>query len=63
LVNPILYDDKYLHGTRQVMTVLDVKDIRFMDITSDVISFIKQSADIMDNYYPGRVRRYYYYYY
>jgi threonine dehydrogenase-like Zn-dependent dehydrogenase len=39
------------------MTVLDVKDIRVSDVTTDVISFIKQSSDLIDNYYPGRVVR------
>jgi hypothetical protein len=35
------------------MTVLDVKGVSVSDITTDVISFIKQSSYIMDNYYPG----------
>lgn len=41
----------------QLMTILDVKDIRISDVTTDVISFIKQSSDIIDNHYPGRVVR------
>ena len=41
----------------KLMTILDVKDIKITDITTDVISFIKQSSDIVDNYYPGRVVR------
>ena len=37
----------------RMMTVLDVKGVSMSDITSDVISFIRQSSEIMDNYYPG----------
>ena len=37
----------------RMMTVLDVKGVNMSDITSDVISFIRQSSEIMDNYYPG----------
>ena len=37
----------------RMMTVLDVKGVRISDITTDVISFIGQSSEIMDNYYPG----------
>ena len=40
-----------------IMTVLDVKGISLSQITAETISFIKQSAEIMDSYYPGRVRR------
>jgi hypothetical protein len=38
----------------RMMTVLDVKGISISDITTDVISFIGQSSEIMDNYYPGK---------
>lgn len=38
----------------RMMTVLDVKGVSMSDITSDVISFIRQSSEIMDNYYPGK---------
>ena len=38
----------------RMMTVLDVKGIKISDITTDVISFIGQSSEIMDNYYPGK---------
>lgn len=41
----------------QIMTIVDVKGISLSDLTSDVISFIKQSSDIIDSYYPGRVKR------
>jgi hypothetical protein len=37
----------------RMMTVLDVKGVSVSDITTDVISFIKQSSEITDNYYPG----------
>lgn len=36
-----------------MMTVLDVKGVSVSDFTSDVIAFIKESTEIMDNYYPG----------
>lgn len=38
----------------RMMTILDVKGVGLSDITTDVISFIKQSSEIMDNYYPGK---------
>ena len=38
----------------RMMTVLDVKGVSMSDITTDVISFISQSSEIMDNYYPGK---------
>lgn len=38
----------------QMMTVIDVKGVSVRDITTDVISFIKQSTEIMDSYYPGK---------
>ena len=38
----------------RMMTVLDVKGVSISDITTDVISFIGQSSEIMDNYYPGK---------
>lgn len=41
----------------QLMTVLDVKGIRVADISTDVIKFIKQSSEITDSHYPGRVAR------
>jgi hypothetical protein len=41
----------------QLMTVLDVKGIGLGQVTVETISFIKQSAEIMDAYYPGKVRR------
>ena len=41
----------------KIMTILDVAGIRVSDINSDVISFIKQSSDIIDAHYPGRVTR------
>ena len=41
----------------KLMTVLDVKDIRVTEITADVITFIKQSSDLVDNHYIGRVTR------
>ena len=36
-----------------IMTVLDVKNVNVLDITANTISFIKQSAEIMDTHYPG----------
>lgn len=39
------------------MTVVDVHGISFRDLSTDVISFIKQNSDIIDNYYPNRVKR------
>ena len=44
----------------KMMTVLDVKGVSVSDITTDVISFIKQSTEIMDNYYPGTARHFYF---
>ena len=41
----------------RMMTVLDVKGVSVSDISTDVLSFIKQSSHIMDTYYPGRVAR------
>lgn len=40
-----------------IMTVVDVKDVRVADISVDVISFLKQSTEVMDLHYPNRVRR------
>jgi hypothetical protein len=40
-----------------MMTVVDVSGVSVTDISTDVISFIKQSSEIMDNHYPGRVAR------
>lgn len=39
----------------RMMTVIDVKGVSVSDISADVISFIKQSSEIMDNYYPGAI--------
>lgn len=39
----------------RLMTVLDVEGVRVVDITADVIAFIKQSSEIMDTYYPRKV--------
>ena len=39
----------------RMMTVIDVKGISVSDISADVINFIKQSSEIMDNYYPGTI--------
>jgi hypothetical protein len=41
----------------QIMTVLDVKDVRLADISAEVITYIKLISEAMDLYYPGRVRR------
>ncbi len=40
-----------------LMTVLDVKNVNILDITANTVSFIKQSAEIMDTHYPGVVAR------
>ena len=40
-----------------MMTVLDVQGVKMSDITTDVIRFIQQSSEIMDNYYPNRYVR------
>ena len=45
------------YPSMQIMTVLDVGGISLSQITAETISFIKQSAEIMDDHYPGRVRR------
>jgi len=53
-----LLDPEYLTGPCvQLMTIIDVKGIRMSDVSSSVLSFIKQSSNIIDNYYPGRVVR------
>lgn len=41
----------------KMMTVLDVKGISVADITTDVMSFIRQSGEIMDTHYPAVVQR------
>lgn len=41
----------------RMMTVLDVGGIGLGSVTSDVISFIARSSEIMDNYYPEQVVR------
>jgi hypothetical protein len=38
----------------KMMTVNDVEGISVSSVTSEVISFIKRSSDIVDNYYPQR---------
>ena len=38
----------------EMMTVIDVEGISVSSVTSEVISFIKRSSDIVDNYYPQR---------
>ena len=40
-----------------LISVLDVKGISMGDVTSDVLSFLRQSGEIMDMHYPGVVRR------
>jgi len=53
-----LLDPAYLtEPCVQLMTIIDVKDIRISDVSTDVVSFIKQSSDIIDHHYPGRVVR------
>lgn len=46
-------DQKMLH----LVSVLDVKGISMGDVTSDVLSFLRQSGEIMDMHYPGVVKR------
>lgn len=41
----------------KMMTVIDVEGISVSSVTSEVISFIKRSSDIVDNFYPQRVVR------
>jgi len=41
----------------KMMTVLDVKGINVSDITTDVMSFIRASGEIMDAHFPGVVQR------
>ena len=43
-------------GVLRMMTVLDVKGIGIGSVTSDVLSFIGKSGEIIDNYYPEQVR-------
>lgn len=59
LRNELLFSrhDNSTDGFVRLMTVLDVKNISVTDITTDVISFIRQSSEVMDAYYPCRVRR------
>jgi len=42
---------------QRLMTIVDVKDISMSDITTDAISFMRQSGEIMDKYYPEVVER------
>lgn len=39
----------------RIMTIIDVKGISLYDFTADVVTFIKQSSEIMDAYYPGNL--------
>lgn len=41
----------------KMMTVIDVAGISVSSVTADVISFIKKSSEIVDSYYPDRVKR------
>lgn len=42
---------------QKMMTVLDVEGISVADITVDVMSFVRQSGELMDLHYPGVVQR------
>jgi hypothetical protein len=63
-------DDENAEKCTRVMTVLDVKGIKFSDFSGDVLRsiycifvcnstlrFIQLSAEVMDNHYPGCVIR------
>jgi hypothetical protein len=41
----------------RLMTVIDVQGISITSVTTQVISFIKKSGEIIDNYYPEQVAR------
>ena len=41
----------------RVMTVIDVEGISISSVTTDVISFIKKSGEIIDTHYPEQVAR------
>lgn len=41
----------------RLMTVIDVQGISISSVTTTVISFIKKSGEIVDNYYPEQVAR------
>lgn len=52
------FSDSNAGGSKgKILSILDVKDISIYDITSDVISFIQVSSEIMDTYYPNKVSR------
>ncbi|RYY68265.1 hypothetical protein EON63_24975 [archaeon] len=42
----------------RLMTVIDVQGIGMSSITTDVLSFIQKSGEVIDNYYPEQVKRY-----
>lgn len=42
----------------RLMTIIDVKGIKISDISSDVLSFMQKSSEVIDSYYPpGMVAR------
>lgn len=41
----------------RMMTVIDVDGISISSVTTEVISFIKKSGEVIDNYYPEQVAR------
>eukprot|EP01035_Chromulina_nebulosa_P017725 gene17725-23317_t len=41
----------------QVMTIVDIEGVSFRDFTMDVAGFLKQSSEVIDSFYPGRVKR------
>ena len=47
----------FTYCPQRLMTIVDVKDISASDITTDAISFMRQSGEIMDKYYPEIVER------
>jgi hypothetical protein len=45
-------------SVERLMTVIDVKGIKISDISSDVLSFMQKSSEVIDAYYPpGMVAR------
>jgi hypothetical protein len=53
----VLVDENQQPTWGHIMTIVDIKGISFRDLSTDVISFIKENSDTIDNYYPLRVKR------
>eukprot|EP01031_Cornospumella_fuschlensis_P033634 gene33634-40688_t len=53
----VSFSQQELDGVPRLMTVIDVQGIGMSSITTDVLSFIQKSGEVIDNYYPEQVKR------